>query len=113
MFLTLVTSFDSLDGFLSWTSRHETRTFSFLLMIEESEKSVEVLCVEMDIFESTDFFDDLRSLWGGGPMSQCDMVNVSASWVFDGMRIVEVCWVLGRIVLGNARGLVMMVRLCL
>lgn len=69
-------SFDNFDSFFSCTSRHEAEAFSFSLMMEEAV-SVEVSCVDMDALASTDFLDDLRSLCGGGPMSQCeDMVEV-------------------------------------
>jgi hypothetical protein len=76
-FLAFVKSFDNFDSFFSCTSRHEAEAFSFSLMIEEA-LSVEVSCVDMDALASAAFLDDLRSLCGGGPMSQCDdMVEVS------------------------------------
>lgn len=85
-------SFDSLDSFLSCTSRHEAEAFSFSVMNEEAVESVKVFCVDTDALGSTDFLD-FRSLCGGGPMSQCeqcDMVEVLIWWAWEQIGMVEV-----------------------
>lgn len=73
IYLNLVTNFDNFDSFLSGTSRDEVEGFSFSVIIEEAEESVEVLCVDIDAAESADLLD-LRGLCGGGPTSQCDVM---------------------------------------